>query len=142
VYLAGAAGPAANLALLQRMLSTSRDLATLLGYPSYAHYKAADATLAGTPDAVVPFLEGLAAEVKPLADANVKVVWLAMWCLVVVWLAMWCLVVVVWQCLAQHVRSGTCPPTPRPVSHLAPNGKGPVLPTTTTTTTTATSYCQ
>jgi hypothetical protein len=47
VYLAGAAAPAANLALLDDMLACRQSLAQLLGYPSYAAFKAADSTLAG-----------------------------------------------------------------------------------------------
>jgi Zn-dependent oligopeptidase len=47
VYLAGAAAPAANLALLDDMLACRHDLARLLGFPSYAAFKAADSTLAG-----------------------------------------------------------------------------------------------
>jgi hypothetical protein len=73
VYMAGYSGPQHNLALLGHMLGASRSIARLLGHASFAHYKAAGATLAGTPDAVVPFLEDLAAAVRPLADANVQV---------------------------------------------------------------------
>jgi hypothetical protein len=47
VYLAGAAGPASNLGLLDDMLACRHQLAQLLGYPSYAAFKAADSTLAG-----------------------------------------------------------------------------------------------
>jgi len=47
VYLAGAKGPAENLALLDHMLSARHQLGTLLGFESYAAFKAADATLAG-----------------------------------------------------------------------------------------------
>jgi hypothetical protein len=47
VYLAGAAAPAANLALLDDMLACRHQLAQLLGFPSYAAFKAADSTLAG-----------------------------------------------------------------------------------------------
>ena len=36
------------------------DIAAILGRPSYAHLKAADATLAGTPEAAVAFLQQLA----------------------------------------------------------------------------------
>ena len=35
-------------------------MAALLGQPSYAHLKAADATLAGTPEAATAFLQQLA----------------------------------------------------------------------------------
>ena len=36
------------------------DMAALLGQPSYAHLKAADATLAATPEASMTFLKQLA----------------------------------------------------------------------------------
>jgi hypothetical protein len=47
VYMAGAQGPAANLALLDHMLAARHQLGTLLGFQSYAAFKAADGTLAG-----------------------------------------------------------------------------------------------
>lgn len=47
-------------------------MAALLGHPSYAHYKAADTTLAGTPEAAEGFLKQLAADIKPLADLEVR----------------------------------------------------------------------
>ncbi len=47
VYMAGAQGPAANLALLDHMLAARHQLACLLGFESYAAFKAADGTLAG-----------------------------------------------------------------------------------------------
>jgi hypothetical protein len=51
VYLAGASSPRANLVLLDHILSTRHELARLLGFDSYAAFKAADDTLAG--DSVV-----------------------------------------------------------------------------------------
>jgi hypothetical protein len=42
-------------------------MAALLGQPSYAHLKAADATLAATPEAAVAFLHQLA-EASPPGD--------------------------------------------------------------------------
>lgn len=47
VYMAGSQGPVDNLALLDHMLSARHQLATLLGFRSYAAFKAADGTLAG-----------------------------------------------------------------------------------------------
>jgi Zn-dependent oligopeptidase len=47
VYLAGASGPTANLALLDHILSTRHQLAHLLGFDSYAAFKAADGSVAG-----------------------------------------------------------------------------------------------
>ena len=47
VYLAGAQGPKDNLVLLDHMLSTRHELGSLLGFKSYAAFKAADGTLAG-----------------------------------------------------------------------------------------------
>lgn len=47
VYLAGATSPEANLGLLDHILATRHELARLLGYESYAAFKAADGTLAG-----------------------------------------------------------------------------------------------
>lgn len=47
VYMAGAQGPAENLALLDHMLSARHQMGTLLGFRSYAAFKAADGTLAG-----------------------------------------------------------------------------------------------
>jgi hypothetical protein len=47
VYLAGASGPAENLALLDHMLAARHQLGTLLGFDSYAAFKAADGSLAG-----------------------------------------------------------------------------------------------
>eukprot|EP00775_Hariotina_reticulata_P012131 gene12131-12269_t len=47
VYMAAAATPASNLLLLDDMLACRKQLAELLGFPSYAAFKAADATLAG-----------------------------------------------------------------------------------------------
>ncbi|KAF8055907.1 OCT1 [Scenedesmus sp. PABB004] len=70
VYLAGACAPAANLALLDDMLAARHDLAASLGHASYAHFKAADATLAGTPAAAQAFLEDLAAGVRGQATAE------------------------------------------------------------------------
>lgn len=45
--MAGAQGPAANLALLDHMLAARHQLGTMLGFQSYAAFKAADGTLAG-----------------------------------------------------------------------------------------------
>jgi Zn-dependent oligopeptidase len=47
VYLAAAGTPASNLSLLDDMLECRKQLAQLLGFPSYAAFKVADATLAG-----------------------------------------------------------------------------------------------
>lgn len=47
VYLAGARGPEANLVLLDNMLTARHQLGTLLGFNSYAAFRAADGTLAG-----------------------------------------------------------------------------------------------
>jgi Zn-dependent oligopeptidase len=47
VYMAGAQGPAENLSMLDHMLAARHQLGTLLGFRSYAAFKAADGTLAG-----------------------------------------------------------------------------------------------
>ena len=47
VYLAWLRGPAANVKLLETMLAARHELAGLLGYSSYAAFRADDASLAG-----------------------------------------------------------------------------------------------
>lgn len=47
VYMAGAQGPAENLSMLDHMLGARHQMGTLLGFNSYAAFKAADGTLAG-----------------------------------------------------------------------------------------------
>eukprot|EP00879_Flechtneria_rotunda_P021241 GHRR01022377.1.p1 GENE.GHRR01022377.1~~GHRR01022377.1.p1 ORF type:complete len:527 (+),score=170.00 GHRR01022377.1:1082-2662(+) len=68
VYLAAATSPEANLSLLTGMLGCRHKLARLLGYTSYAHFKASDSTLAGSPGAAESFLVDLADQCRAHAD--------------------------------------------------------------------------
>ncbi len=47
VYVSWSQGPAANVELLEAMLEARHELAVLLGYHSYAAFRADDASLAG-----------------------------------------------------------------------------------------------
>ncbi|GBF99345.1 hypothetical protein Rsub_11757 [Raphidocelis subcapitata] len=71
-YVAGNTTPRTNLDMLDQMIRCRSDMAALLGQPSYAHLKAADATLAATPEAAVAFLHQLAEGVRPLADEEAE----------------------------------------------------------------------
>ncbi|MEW5313109.1 MAG: hypothetical protein WDW38_004701 [Sanguina aurantia] len=73
IYVAGANQPACNGPLLDQMVSTRRELAHLMGCESYAEYRAQQGSVAGTATAVRGFLEGLASEVKPMAEAELQV---------------------------------------------------------------------
>ena len=63
--MAGYSTPKDNAHLLEDLLGTRREMAQLMGAPSYAHYTLKNATLAGCPEAVESFLLELLAAIKP-----------------------------------------------------------------------------
>ena len=63
--MAGYSTPKDNVHLLEDLLGTRREMAQLMGAPSYAHYTLKNATLAGCPEAVESFLLELLAAIKP-----------------------------------------------------------------------------
>ncbi|KAG2434975.1 hypothetical protein HYH02_011974 [Chlamydomonas schloesseri] len=73
VYTAAGRSPACNRELLDRMVAVRAEMAQLQGYPSYAALRTRGNSLAGTPAAVVGFLTRLAADVRPLAEQELKV---------------------------------------------------------------------
>ena len=68
VFLAGHATPRSNLALLDKMIATRTET---VGCGSYSEYKALDASLAQGPEAIVGFLQEVAASILPQADQHV-----------------------------------------------------------------------
>jgi Zn-dependent oligopeptidase len=70
-YIAGNSTPAANLDLLDEVISCRSNMAALLGFDSYTAFRCHDQTLAECPAAPLGFLEGLSREIKPLADVEV-----------------------------------------------------------------------
>ncbi|PNW86102.1 hypothetical protein CHLRE_02g073400v5 [Chlamydomonas reinhardtii] len=72
VYAAAGRSPACNRELLDRMVAVRAEMAQLQGYPSYAALRTRGNSLAGTPAAVVGFLTGLAADVRPLAEQELQ----------------------------------------------------------------------
>lgn len=65
-YIAGYSGPAENLGLLDQLILVRREIAQLLGAPSFADYQLTSIpTLAATPAAVTTFLEDLAEAARP-----------------------------------------------------------------------------
>lgn len=64
-FMAGYRTPKDNVHLLEDLFGTRREMAHLMGAPSYAHYTLENATLAGCPEAVESFLVELLAAIKP-----------------------------------------------------------------------------
>ena len=71
MFLAGNATPRSNLALLDKMIATRTEMAETVGCGSYSEYKALDASLAQGPEAIVGFLQEVAAFILPEADREV-----------------------------------------------------------------------
>ena len=63
--MAGMQSPRDNIPAVDQLISGRDELAKVLGFPSFAHYTAAGATLAGTPAAVHAFLDGMSTALEP-----------------------------------------------------------------------------
>eukprot|EP00741_Cyanophora_paradoxa_P008368 tig00001302_g8095.t1 len=70
-YVEGYSSAGANLGVLERLMRARHELARLLGFPSYAHMAVSD-KLAGSPEALEAFLRGIAAEIGPKADEELR----------------------------------------------------------------------
>ena len=57
--------PEDNISAVEQLMSARDELAKLSGFRSFAHYTTADATLAGTPEAIHSFLDGLGSALGP-----------------------------------------------------------------------------
>ena len=66
VFTAASARPAANGPLLERLTHVRRDIAHLLGAPSFAHHQLRDGLLAARPEAVAQFLGAFSSDLQPL----------------------------------------------------------------------------
>lgn len=58
--------PAQNVSLMHQLMTERQHLAQLMGRRTFAHHVIGSHTLAGSPEAVQSFLDGLADQLKPL----------------------------------------------------------------------------
>jgi Zn-dependent oligopeptidase len=73
IFRTGYSAPKENLALLEQLVDVRREMTELMGAQSYAHYAlGGGSTLAGSPEAVDSFLQGLAAAIRPKAGALIQ----------------------------------------------------------------------
>ena len=70
IFKAGSASPAANGPLLEQLTHLRKDIAQILGSPSFAHHQLRDGLLAGSPEAVQQFLDTFSADLKPLVSSR------------------------------------------------------------------------
>ena len=63
--------PVQNLRILDELVAARHEIATIMGYPSYAAYQLDGFSLAHTPGAVNEFLDSLSKAIRPAADREV-----------------------------------------------------------------------
>ncbi|GAB4822253.1 hypothetical protein N2152v2_009299 [Parachlorella kessleri] len=64
-FLAYTQQPADNIGLLDQLVETRHEIASIMGFTSYAHYQLDGVTLANRPEAVQAFLQHLSTSIRP-----------------------------------------------------------------------------